>query len=394
MINPKAYRWGAEPSCIRELYHYGRDLARTHGEEVVCDFSLGNPMTPPPPAVLDAFRRFADHPDPREVHGYTVAGGDPSARWAIACDLNARFGASVGAEDLFLTAGACPALVAVFGALTLSPKSEFIAVAPYFPEYRTLVEAAGATFKAVPVKVDDFGIDLPSLAALITPLTQGVILNSPNNPSGVVYARETLCALASLLTEKSREVGHPIYLICDEPYRELVYDGTEVPYLPHIYPDTVVCYSYSQSLSLPGDRIGYVLVPPTATDARALYLAVAGAARASGHVCAPALLQRVVAACASVRPDLTAYERNRRLLYDTLTSYGYRCVYPNGAFYLLVEAPEGDGKAFSDRARKEGLLAVPGVDFGCPTHVRLSYCVSEDTVRRALPIFRRLIETK
>jgi aspartate aminotransferase len=235
-----------------------------------------------------------------------------------------------------------------------------------------------------------FQINFEALSAAITHKTQGVIINSPNNPSGAIYTAETLARLGEMLTEKSREVGHPIYLISDEPYRELVYDGKEVPYVPAFYPYTIVCYSYSKSLSLPGDRIGYVLVPPTTPDCGKILSAVAGAARMSGHVCAPALLQRVVGACVDARPDLSGYDRCRTRLYEALTALGYRCVHPDGAFYLMVESPCGDGAAFSQRAKEEGLLVVPCGDFGCPAFVRIAYCVGADVVERALPIFAKL----
>ena len=391
MLNPHALQLGSSPSCIRELFHYGRELVRLHGEDAVCDFSLGNPATPPPEEVLDAFSTLSEHPDPIEIHGYTVAGGDPAVRRAIAEELSARYGVALGGEHLFLTAGACPALVATFGALTLDKTTEFVAIAPYFPEYKTLVEGAGATLVVAEADTARFQINFDSLAGAIGPHTQGVIINSPNNPSGAVYTRETLTTLARLLTQKSKEVGHPIYLISDEPYRELVYGACEVPYVPSLYPYTVVCYSYSKSLSLPGDRIGYVLVPPTVPEGEKLLLAIAGAARMSGHVCAPALLQRVVGLTTSARPDLSTYDRNRATLYNALTEMGYTCVHPDGAFYLLVKSPFEDGDAFSYRAKEKGLLLVPGRDFGVPAYVRVAYCVKEEVVTRSLPLFEALM---
>ncbi len=392
MINKQAYERGVKPSCIRELFHWGRTVAEQQGESAICDFTLGNPATPPPKEVLNAFIHLSQSDNPKALHGYTVAAGNKAVREKIAQNLNNRFGAGVGAEHLFLTAGACPALVAVFGALTVSIQTEFIAITPYFPEYTVLSGVGGASLRTVPCREEDFQIDLAALEKAITPHTQGVIVNSPNNPSGVIYSRETLGELAKILTRKSREVGHPIYIISDEPYRELVYEGKTVPYIPHIYPDTVICYSYSKSLSLPGDRIGYVLVPPSVGEGEMLMHAVHGFARSSGHVCAPALLQQVVGLCSDVMPSLDAYRENRDTLYSALTAMGYACVCPEGAFYLFVKAPEGDGNAFSQRAKEKNLLVVPGGDFGCPGYVRIAYCVDGETVKRSLPIFKSLFD--
>ncbi len=391
MFNKEAYLRGTKPSCIRTLYQWGKSRALQVGEENVYDFSLGNPATPPPAPVLDAFTILSQREDAKSLHGYTPAGGDPHVKAQIAEDLNRRFDASVTGDHLFLTAGACPALVATFGALTLSHETEFIAIAPYFPEYRVLAGIEGATLRVVEADYPQFQIDFSHLEAAITPHTQAVILNSPNNPSGVVYTRETLEQLACLLQKKSLEYEKPIYILSDEPYRELVYRDTEVPYIPHIYPNTIICYSYSKSLSLPGDRIGYVLVPPTAEDSEALLAAIAGEARKVGHVCAPALLQQVVGMCASVLPDLSDYNANRRLLVDSLTAMGYECAYPDGAFYLFVKAPGGDGDAFSEQAKAFDLLVVSGKDFGCPSYIRIAYCVSRDTVSAALPAFEKLM---
>ncbi len=270
---------------------------------------------------------------------------------------------------------------------------EVLAIAPYFPEYRPFAESNGLRFRVVPPDVPDFQIRLEAVEAALTPNTQAVIINSPNNPTGVVYTEEILQALAELLAKKSRQFGHPVYIISDEPYRELVY-GVRVPWLPHIYPDTIVCYSYSKSLSLPGERIGYVYVPQAAADSRALYAAIAGAARACGHVCAPSLWQQVIGRCAALRPDLEAYERNRQALWEGLTALGYETARPDGAFYLFVKAPGGDAAAFSEKARQKDLLLVPGDGFGCPGWFRLCYCVSMDTIERSLPVFKELIRSR
>ena len=390
MINETAYALGANRSCIRDLFEYGRARAAVVGEENVFDYSLGNPSIPSPAAVNDAIREVLDDTPSLLVHGYTSAVGDLQTRQAIADDLNLRYEASVRAEDLFITCGAAPALTAVFRALAL-PGAEVLAVAPYFPEYKPFAENAGFIFKVVPPDVPNFQIKLDAVEAALTPNTAAIILNSPNNPSGTVYTRQTLAELAALLAGKSQEFGHPIYIVSDEPYRELVYGGVEVPFIPTIYPNTVVCYSYSKSLSLPGERIGYVYVPQQATDAAALYAAVAGAARAMGHVCAPSLWQKVIARCVHLRPDLEAYDKNRKALRDGLAAMGYEVANPDGAFYLFVKAPGGDAAAFSEKAKQKDLLLVPGDGFGCPGYFRLCYCVSYEMIQRSLPIFRELI---
>ena len=390
MYNPSAYALGANRSCIRELFEYGRARAAVVGPENVFDFSLGNPSIPAPPEVNEAVRQILADTAPLQVHGYTSAVGDLEARAAISRDLNERYGAETSPEDFFLGCGAAPELTAVFKALAV-PGGELLVQAPYFPEYVPFAQEAGLIFRPIPADVPDFQMRLPALEAMLTPATQAVLVNSPNNPSGVVYTRQTLTALAELLERKSLEFGHPIYVISDEPYRELSY-GVEVPFLPLIYPNTVVCYSYSKSLSLPGERIGYIYVPKAAQDSRELYAAIAGAARSLGHVCAPSLWQKVIARCARLRPDLDAYDRNRRKLYEGLTEMGYETARPDGAFYLFVKAPGGDAEAFSEKAKRHDLLVVPGDGFGCPGYFRLCYAVSYDTICRSLPVFRAVLE--
>ena len=390
MYNETAYALGANRSCIRDLFEYGRARAAVVGEENIFDYSLGNPSIPSPAAVDDAIRAVLDDTPSLQVHGYTSAVGDLQTRQAIAGDLNLRYEAGVRAEDLFITCGAAPALTAVFRALAV-PGAEMLAVAPYFPEYKPFAENAGFIFKVVPPDVPGFQIKLDAVEAALTSNTAAIILNSPNNPSGTVYTRQTLTELAALLTRKSEEFGHPIYIVSDEPYRELAYGGVEVPFIPTIYPNTVVCYSYSKSLSLPGERIGYVYVPQQAADAADLYAAVAGAARAMGHVCAPSLWQKVIARCVHLRPDLEAYDKNRKALRDGLTALGYEVANPDGAFYLFVKAPGGDAVAFSEKAKQKDLLLVPGDGFGCPGYFRLCYCVSYEMIQRSLPVFRELI---
>lgn len=391
MYNQNAYALGANRSVIRDLFEYGRSRAQVVGPENVYDYSLGNPSIPAPKQVEQAIRNILADTDSLEIHGYTSAVGDYAARKAIADDLNARFDAGVRPEELFIGCGAAPELTAVFRALAV-PGAEILAIAPYFPEYKPFVEEAGAAFKVVPPDVPDFQIRLEAVEGMLTAHTAAVIVNSPNNPAGTVYTAETLQALGALLTRKGEEYGHPIYIVSDEPYRELVYDGVQAPFLPLIYPNTVVCYSYSKSLSLPGERIGYVYVPRQAADSGALYAAIAGAARATGHVCAPSLLQKVIARCAALRPDLEAYDRNRRELSQGLAEMGYEMAKPDGAFYLFVKAPGGDAVAFSEKAKQKDLLLVPGDGFGCPGYFRVCYCVSYEMIQRSLPVFKALIQ--
>jgi len=391
MLNPTAYALGANRSVIRDLFEYGRTRAAIVGEENVFDYSLGNPSIPAPAEVNETVRALLSDTDSLSLHGYTSAIGDFETRKAISDDLNRRYGMATRPESFFLGSGAAPELIAVIRALAVE-QAEILAVAPYFPEYKPFCEANGCTFQVVPADIPDFQINFDALDALLNPRTQAIILNSPNNPAGVVYTRETLEKLGTLLAKKSAEYGHPIYIISDEPYRELTYGGITAPWVPAIYPNTVVCYSYSKSLSLPGQRIGYVYVCEEAEDAKALYAAIAGAARACGHVCAPSLWQKVIARCTHLRPDLNAYDENRRALYEALTSYGYEMAKPDGAFYLFIKAPGGDANAFSEKAKQKDLLLVPGDGFGCPGYFRICYCVSPEMIQKSLPVFKALIE--
>ena len=372
MVNPTYEKLGSAPSMIRELFAYGLRRSAEVGPENVFDYSLGNPSIPAPQPVQQALLDVLHDTDPIQVHGYSMAGGFDGTRRAVAEDLTHRFGMTIRPEELFFTCGAAAALISVIRALTVSPDSEFVAIAPYFPEYLPFVESNGGKLVSVPADLDTFQISLDILEAHLTSHTQAVLVNSPNNPTGVVYSRQTLEGLAELLRRKSTQFGHPIYLIADEPYRELVYDGVEVPFLPTIYPNTLVCYSYSKSLSLPGERIGYVCVPSCVEGQADVLHAVAGAARSSGHVCPPTLVQLALQRCADARPDLAAYDANRRLLYRELTQMGYECIPPQGAFYLFVRVPDGDDVAFSQRAKLEhDLLVVPSTAFHCPGFLRL-----------------------
>ena len=389
MLNQSAYALGANRSCIRDLFEYGRARAAIVGEENVYDYSLGNPSIPSPKEVNETVCQVLADTDSLLVHGYTSAVGDYETRKAISDDLNARYGADTAPEEFFIGCGAAPELVSVFRALAVE-QGEILAVAPYFPEYKPFAEEAGLRFQVVPPDVPSFQIDFQALEKRITPNTQAVIINSPNNPSGVVYTRETFLRLSRLLEEKAEAFGHPIYVVSDEPYRELAY-GVEVPFLPLIYRDTIVCYSYSKSLSLPGERIGYIYVPKEAAQSKDLYAAIAGAARAGGHVCAPSLWQKVIARCAHLRPDLNSYDRNRKALYEGLTALGYEMAKPDGAFYLFIKAPGGDANVFSEAAKKKDLLLVPGDGFGCPGYFRICYCVSYEMIQKSLPVFGVLI---
>lgn len=389
MFNKTAYGLGSVRSYIREVFEYGRQQAKIVGEENVFDYSLGNPSIPAPEKVNETIINILNTESSIKVHGYTSGPGDDSIREAVAKNLTERFGKVIRPANLFFTCGAAPALMTALTALACED-SEVIAIAPFFPEYKPFIESSGNKFVMVPADTTSFQIDMAALESLVNEHTQAIIVNSPNNPSGVVFSRETLEKVGAILGAAAEKYGHPIYIIADEPYRELVYDGVEVPFIPNVYKDTIVCYSWSKSLSLPGERIGYVLVPDDATDSAELFAAVAGAARMLGHVCAPSLIQRAVAACCDIMPDLEAYDVNRNLLYNGLTEIGYECAKPQGAFYLFVKAPGGDAMAFAEKAKKKNLLIVPSDSFGVPGYFRLSYCVSKEMIERSLPAFKEV----
>ncbi len=389
MFNKTAYGLGSVRSYIREVFEYGRQQAKIVGEENVFDYSLGNPSIPAPEKVNETIINVLNTESSIKVHGYTSGPGDDSIREAVAKNLTERFGKVIRPANLFFTCGAAPALMTALTALACED-SEVIAIAPFFPEYKPFIESSGNKFVMVPADTTSFQIDMAALESLVNEHTQAIIVNSPNNPSGVVFSQETLEKVGSILGAAAEKYGHPIYIIADEPYRELVYDGVEVPFIPNVYKDTIVCYSWSKSLSLPGERIGYVLVPDDATDSAELFAAVAGAARMLGHVCAPSLIQRAVAACCDIMPDLEAYDVNRNLLYNGLTEIGYECAKPQGAFYLFVKAPGGDAMAFAEKAKKKNLLIVPSDSFGVPGYFRLSYCVSKEMIERSLPAFKEV----
>lgn len=391
MLPEMPYALGTARSAIRELFEYGKLRAAQVGAENVFDFSIGNPSVPAPDSVNHTAEALLREWDPVSLHGYTSAQGDADARRLLAENLNARFGTAYTGDNLYLTVGAAAALCCVFRGLTC-PGDEFILFAPYFPEYQVFLQGAGARVKVVPAEIEAFQIDFDALEELISPWTKGVVVNSPNNPSGAVYSAQTIQRLSELLTAKSKEYGHPIYLISDEPYREITF-GAQVPWIPDYYPNTIVCYSFSKSLSLPGERIGYVLVPGSVEEHGKVYACVAGAGRMLGYVNAPSLFQRVAAQCCGQTADTSVYARNCRLLTDALREFGYHVAEPGGTFYLFPRCLEPDAAAFCKRAQGLDLLVVPSDTFGCSGHFRVSFCVPTERIERALPRFKQLAES-
>lgn len=389
-INEKSYAYGAQKSSIREIAAYGSARKAQIGAENVFDFSLGNPSIPAPESVRSSIARALELP-PTQLHGYTPAPGLPAAREAVAASLNRRFGTSYAAGDVYLTCGAAASLSISFHTL-VNPGDEVIVIAPYFPEYRVWIETAGATCVEVMADPETFQIDVPAVAAAVNERTKAIVINSPNNPVGSVYAQKNLEDLAAALHDAQKRLGTQVYLISDEPYREIAY-GADVPWVPAIYDRTIVCYSYSKSLSLPGERIGWVLVPNTNPEHDRLVLAVAGAGRKLGFVCAPALFQHVVIDCVDEPTNVEAYAENRRVLTEGLSALGYEFIEPQGAFYLWVKALEPDASAFFERAKALELLPVPSDGFGCPGWVRVGYCVSKETIVNSMPAWKKLAES-
>lgn len=389
MINEKMRMLGAKRSVIRELFEYGKKRKAQIGEENVYDFSIGNPSVPPPASVNEDIISIVKETNPVLLHGYTSAQGDASVRGAISDYLNKTYGIGANADCLYMTVGAAGALTSALGAIA-SEGEEVIVLAPYFPEYRVFIEKTGAKVVEVMCETEGFQPDIEAISMAINERTAAIIVNSPNNPTGAVYTEKSIKALSDLLRGKEKELNKTIYLISDEPYRELVYGDATVPYITKYYDDTIVTYSYSKSLSLPGERIGYVLVSPTMTDFTAVYQAVAGSARALGFVCAPSLLQRLVAKSLGKTADTSVYDKNRRILSEALAEYGYTVVKPDGAFYLFVKAMCEDASEFCEAAKEFELLLVASDSFGCPGYVRISYCVSTEQIERSLPSFRAL----
>lgn len=392
MISQEMVKLGTNRSVIRELFEYAKKRKTEIGEDKVFDFSIGNPSVPAPACVKEAALDLLNNGDEVLLHGYTSAQGDAGLRENIAAYINEQHGTSLTADSLYITVGAAASLTITLKALA-EEEDEFITFAPFFPEYRVFVEGTGAKLVVVNSNPEDFQIDCEAFEKAVTAHTKGIILNSPNNPSGVVVTGECIEKVCGILEKKQKEYGHPIFLISDEPYRELVYDNVKVPYLMNYYDNTIVCYSYSKSLSLPGERIGYIAVSDKAEDWKNIYAAVCGAGRTLGYVCAPSLFQQVVARCMGKTSDVSVYKKNRDILYHALTEYGYHCIKPDGAFYLFVEALEEDANAFSEKAKEFELLLVPADSFGTPGFVRISYCVSTEQIENSLPAFKALAES-
>ena len=392
MYTESLVKLGKVRSEIREIFEYGNKRKAEIGAENVFDFSIGNPSVPAPKSVDDAIIDLVNNFDSVALHGYTSAQGDAHVRETIANYINDKFGTNVTANNIYMTCGAAASLTIVMNAI-LQKDDECIVFTPYFPEYGVFIERTGAKLVEVKSQEKTFQIDMDNFEKAINEKTKAVIINSPNNPSGVVYTVETIEKMCQLLKKKEEEYGHPIFLITDEPYRELVYDDTEVPYVINYYDNTFVCYSYSKALSLPGERIGYIVVSPKMIDEEDAYAAVCGAGRALGYVCAPSMLQRVIEKCISDTSDISIYKENRDLLYNALTKMGFECVYPDGAFYLFVKAMGEDAYEFCEKAKEYELLLVPANSFGTPGYVRASYCVQTKQIEDALPAFEKLAES-
>lgn len=390
MVSERMYDLGSKRSEIRELFEYGLKRKAEIGAENVYDFSLGNPSVPAPECVKEALADLVLNTDPVALHGYTSAQGAPDVRKSCADYVNTNFGTNYTGDNFYMTVGAAASLTISLSAIA-EDKGEVIILAPFFPEYTVFITQAGMAPVIVKCREEDFQIDFDALKAAINENTKAIIINSPNNPSGVVLSETTIKTLAEVLSDAEKKYGKDIYIIADEPYRELVYtEGVSVPFVPNYYNNTLVCYSFSKSLSLPGERIGYVLVPNTANDWQKVYFAVCGAGRSLGFVCAPSLFQKIVPKCIGKTADISIYKKNRDILCDALSEYGYKVAQPDGAFYLFVKALEKDSRAFCEKAKKYELLIVPADSFGYPGYVRISYCVSTDMIKKALPSFEKL----
>lgn len=390
MLSENMLQLGTNPSAIRDLFEYGNKRKAEIGADNVYDFSLGNPSVAAPNGVKEAIQELLEE-DVIALHSYTSAVGDAGLRQKLADYVNGQHGTTLTANNFYITVGAAASLTISLKALA-EPEDEFIAFAPFFPEYRVFVEMTGSKLVVVQSDPKDFQLDLEAFEKAVTPHTKGVIINSPNNPTGVVITEEGIKEMCAILEKKQAEYGRDIFLIADEPYRELVYGDVKVPYLMNYYNNTIVCYSYSKSLSLPGERIGYIAVSDKAKDWKLVYAAICGAGRALGYVCAPSMFQKVISRCIGQTSDISVYKKNRDLLYQALTEYGYRCIKPDGAFYLFVEALEEDAVAFAEKAKEYELLLVASDSFGTPGFVRISYCVSTEQIERSLPAFKKLAE--
>ncbi len=390
MLPQDKIAWGMSRSSIRELAEYGARRKKEIGADKVYDFSLGNPSVPAPPCVNEAIIRLINEENSIELHGYTTAAGRMSLRAKLSEDLNRRLGTALKPELMYVSCGAAASLTISLNAV-LMPGDEVIVNAPFFPEYRVFVEGAGGVLKVIKPG-ERLEPDIDRLRAAFTSKTKAVIINSPNNPSGAVYSESYIKALSAALREQEERTGETVYLISDEPYREIVYDDCVVPCPLNYYEDAIMCYSFSKSLSLPGERIGYIAVNPSMRDADKVYASIVGSARALGYVNPPSLFQQVIERCIGETADLNQYKANRDMLCKGLDEIGYTYHKPEGAFYLFVRALEPDAKAFSMRARSHELLLVPSDDFGCPGYVRVAYCVSPSTIEASMPAFKALYD--
>lgn len=389
MIAEKMIPFVQNNSAIRTMFEEGNRLKKQYGADKVYDFSLGNPSVPAPDCVREAIVDLANNEDPVTLHGYMNNAGFEDVRETIAQSLNRRFGTDFSAKNLIMTVGAASGLNVILKTV-LNPGEEVIVFVPYFLEYGAYVKNYDGKLVEISPDTQTFQPDLEELERKITANTRAVIVNSPHNPTGVIYSEDTIKALAAILEKKQKEYGSVIYLISDEPYRELAYDGAEVPYLTKYYKNTVVGYSYSKSLSLPGERIGYLVIPDDLEDSETVIAAAGIANRILGSVNAPSLMQKVIARCVDAEVDVAAYDKNRRALYNGLTACGFQCIKPQGAFYLFVKSPVDDEKEFCEAGKKYNILMVPGSSFACPGYVRLAYCVSYETIINSLPEFKKL----
>lgn len=391
MISKKIQKALQGSSAIRAMFVEGKEMAAKYGAENVYDFSLGNPATPAPASLNQSIKDLLDEVDSLEIHGYMENAGYPDVRAAIAENLNKRFGTDFDFHNIIMTVGAAGGLNIIFKTI-LDPGDEVIVFAPFFGEYRQYAANFDAQIVTVQPDLETFQPDLADFEAKITEKTKALIVNTPNNPTGVIYKPETMKEIAAILERKQKEIGHDIYLISDEPYRELVYDGNTQDFLTKYYNNTLVGYSFSKSLSLPGERIGYVVVPNEASDAENLIRGIEISNRTLGFVNAPSLMQKAVARCLDEKTDVAFYDKNRTMLYEGLTKLGFTCIKPEGAFYLWVKSPVGNEEDFVNEGKKYNILMVKGGAFGCPGYVRLAYCVSHETIERSLPAFEKLAE--
>lgn len=391
MVNDKSFKLGNTGSAIRELFEYGNKRKKEVGAENVYDFSIGNPSVPTPKIVTDELNRLIKEVSPNVLHGYTSAAGDMGVRKAIADYLNKTYGCNEIPERIYMTCGAASSIIITLYAL-INDCDEVVVLAPYFPEYRVFVERSGAKLVEVKCREEDFQIDLERLSQAINKNTKVLMINSPNNPTGVVLNEESIKNIASLLKSKEKEYGHPIYILSDEPYRELIFNGQKYPFITNYYNNTIISYSFSKSLSLPGERIGYALVSNSCDNSLEVFKAICGAGRSLGYVCAPALFQHMIPNVLGYTSDLEVYKENRKLLYENLKNMGYEIASPDGAFYLFVKSLEKDAEKFSNKAKEFDLLLVPSNSFGIEGYVRIAYCVDTNMIKRSLPAFEKLMK--